>query len=623
MIVRLALWAALASVARAQEEVTPPAPPPAPALELLEHARLAQELVALETAHPGLVQRHKLGNSRAGRALEALRFAGKGADEEKARPALLLVANLDGARLYSSAVALEHARALASGYGSDERVTALLDTTTVWIVPRANPDAAEARFATPRHEQRASGPGVDDDRDGRSGEDPAADVNGDGLVSWMRVVDPDGEWIEDPTDARALIKSDGTKGERGKYKLWPEGRDLDGDEKVAEDAPLDARVERNFPAGWEEHTREAGAFPTDEPETRALVEFVVGHPELALVVVYDAQDSLVGDVKSVGDDAPAVKRVPPEGVLESDAKLLGELAKRYREATGAKANAEGSERGTFSRWCYEHRGLLTLSTALWELPLEEPKKEGDAKEGEKKDGAPAEGEEKPDENAAEKPSETPAEAAPPAGGRGGRRGRGEGGGAGVGGIKKDEPKPAEDAKRLKWIDAKGASEAWRFTPWAPFEHPELGPVEIGGLAPYARLEPPADESGEIARKHFDWFVTLGQELPRVELAECEREKLGDGLWRVTAVLQNDAYLPLLTRSARRSETIRPAKVVLVLPTAAKLVAGSPQELCSDLPGSGGRKEYTWLVQGPDAMELAVRVETDHAGHVLRKAEVKP
>jgi hypothetical protein len=118
-------------------------------------------------------------------------------------------------------------------------------------------------------------------------------------------------------------------------------------------------------------------------------------------------------------------------------------------------------------------------------------------------------------------------------------------------------------------------------------------------------------------------VTLGKDLPRVGLPECNREKLGDGLWRVTAVLQNDAYLPLLSRSARRTETLRPAKVVLVLPTAAKLVAGNPQELCSELAGTGGRKEYEWLVAGPDAMELAVRVETDHAGSVLRKAEVKP
>lgn len=606
-------WAFCAVVTTTQD-----ASPPPP-LELRNHAELASELKSIATAHADIVQLHRLGASRGGRAIEGLRLAGAAVAEDKARPALLLVANLDGARVYSSAVALQHARSLAERYATDEAVKALLDSTTVFVVPRANPDAAEARFTSPRFEQRASGAGVDDDRDGRMGEDPPADVNGDGTIAWIRVKDADGEWREDPTDARALVKADRNKGEHGVYLLWPEGRDADGDEKVAEDAPLDARVDKNFPGGWEQHAKEAGVFPTDEPEARALCDFVLAHPELALVVVYDAQDSLVGEVKGVADDAPSVKRIPPEGVLESDAKALGELGKRYRKATQSAVKAEGGDRGTFARWCYEQRGLLVLSAALFDIPLEEKKKEdkkGEEKEdteaGEGAEGAeqqaqaPAEGEKQPDE--APKAEAAKEENEP------------EDKNKKKDGEKDDEPKPSDDAKRLKWIDAAGAEEAWRFVPWTPFEHSELGPVEIGGLAPYARLEPPAAESGVIARKHLDWFLTLGELLPRVEIAECTRERLGEGLQRVTVVIENDSYLPLLSRSARRTETIRPAKVKLVLPAAGKRLGGNAQELCTDLPGSGGRVEYSWLVQGPDGMELAVTVETTHAGTATRTAE---
>ena len=45
-------------------------------------------------------------------------------------------------------------------------------------------------------------------------------------------------------------------------------------------------------------------------------------------------------------------------------------------------------------------------------------------------------------------------------------------------------------------------------------------------------------------------------------------------------------------------------------------------LTSSNSGSGGRKEYTWLVQGPDAMEIAVTVETPHAGTVTKQAQEK-
>jgi len=607
----------------AQEE-----PAAAPPLELRDHARLSSELERLAAAHPDLVELHRLGESRGGRAIDALRLAGAGAAGDPGRPAILLVANVDGARVYSSAVALEHARALADGYEKDAKVRALLDTTTVFVVPRANPDAAEARFATPRFEQHASGPGVDDDRDGRQGEDPPADVDGDGVVTWIRVQDPDGEWRLDENDERAMAKADRVKGERGAYVLWPEGRDTDGDERVAEDAPLDARVDRNFAAGWEQHTPEAGVFPTDEPETRALCEFVLAHPEISLVVLYDAQDTLVGEVKSVGDDAPAVKRIPPTGVLESDAKLLGELGKRYREATGTKAKAEGGDGGTFGRWCYEHRGLTTLATTLWDIPLEEPDKSGE-KVGEKSEGDESD---KGGEEGGAAGAQAAAESqAPPRGGGGGGAGgrRGFRGGRGGGGPpsasaprKDDTARFADDARRLKWIDAAGPEEAWRFVAWKAFQHPELGAVEIGGLAPYARLEPPAAESGTIARAHLDWFLTLGELLPRLRVAECTRERLGEGVVRVTAVVENDSYLPLLSRSAMRTRTIRPAKVTLRLPEAGRRLAGDARELLEDLPGSGGRHEYTWLVQGPAEMEIAVAVESTHAGTATAMAQEK-
>jgi len=69
----------------------------------------------------------------------------------------------------------------------------------------------------------------------------------------------------------------------------------------------------------------------------------------------------VAEIKGVGDDAPSVKRIPPAGVLESDAKLLGELGKRYRKITANEAEAEGGGAGSFSRWRYGVRGLGTLA----------------------------------------------------------------------------------------------------------------------------------------------------------------------------------------------------------------------------------------------------------------------
>jgi len=550
--------------------------PQEPAPRLLDHAALNAELKRLDAEHGDLVQLELVGTSRGEREILAALITGPGeAADVEDRPAILLVANIEGPRVFASAIALQHVEVLAQAYATDDGVRAFLDSTVLLIVPRANPDGAEARFASPRFERFATGQGVDDDRDGRQGEDPPSDVDGDGFITWMRVEDPDGEWIPDPTDARVLVEATPAKGERGRFKLHREGRDLDGDERVAEDAPRDGRVDRNFPSGWVEHEAESGLFATDEPEVRGLCELVLAHPEIALVLTYDGLDDLVEAPESVKDDAPPVKRVPAPGVLESDHEYWKKLGERYRELTESEAKEDGENEGSFQRWCYDHRGLWSLSAMLWEMPT-----------------AAEEVEEKDEGESQEKQEET-----------------------------EEEPKeePSEDAKRLEWVDS--ADEAWRFVEWKTFQHPELGAVEVGGFAPYAHIEPPQDEWADIATDQLEFLQTLGASLPRLSLAVCEREDLGGGVWRVKAVLQNEGLLPLLSHSARRTRTTRPARVRLELPANAELLAGSPQTLVSELEGSGGRHELVWLVHDSGGGPITVTVDTDHAGSASNVAEV--
>ena len=549
--------------------------------QLLDHQRLRLAMTRLASEHAELVTRLELGTSREGLKIDALRIAA--GELGRGRPGILVVANIDGPRVYTSGVALELARMLARRYGEDERVTELLDGATIYVVPRANPDSAEWRFRRPLQEVEASGRGFDNDRDGRSGENGPADVNGDGYVSVMRVPDPEGEWIADPTAERALKKADSQKGERGKWRLEREARDTDGDEKVAEDPARDVVVNRNFAAQWQEHEPSAGLFPTDEPEVRALCEFVMGRADIQLVLVYGEQDNLVKAPESVADDAPTRMRVPQVGVRESDAKLLAEIGRRYVRITGNEAQGSGDGAGSFQTWCYDHRGLTTLSLALWSVPI-------DTERDEEQD----EDEEDTDEQADEAEREE-AQAEEP-------------------------PEPSDDAKRLAWAD-ENAAENFHLG-WTPFNHPELGPVEIGGFRPYALIEPVDDERVRIADQQFEFLLSLGELLARVELVDARARDLGGGLLRVRATLENPALLPLFTTWGRRTRTARPAKVRLILPAGAQLLAGEQRVLVSELAGMGGRRELEWLVQGVTADKIGIEVETEHAGSARAIPEVK-
>ncbi len=534
---------------------------------LLSHEELTSEMHALGQAHPDLVSILAVGTSREERAIEALRLTS--GEPDHARPAILLVANLEGPRPFSSSVALRVAQRLAAGYPSDPAVKALLDTTTVYVVPRANPDAAEAFFRIPRVERAAGGRGVDRDRDGRIGEDPPSDLNGDGMITWIRVRDPEGEWTLDPADPRVMIEPDPEEGRRGEWKVFPEGLDHDGDGEVAEDAPHDTVLNRSFPAGWEQHAPDAGLFPGDEPEARALMDFVIAHRDLAMVVTYDGLDNLVEAPTSVDDDARATMRIPAPGVLASDAKLLERIGETYRDSTESTATGAGDDAGSFQRWCYDHRGLLTLNVVPWRIP---------------------------DEVETDDEADDEAEA-----------------------VVEDEVEPSADAKRLAWIDAAG--ESWRFVPWTSFDHPTLGAVEIGGFAPHARTVPPLAERVALADAQYAFFLGLGELLPRPRIASFTREDLGAGVWKVEAVIENPALLPLQTRAALRARTIRPARLRLELPSSEMLLSGSIQELLRQLPGTGGRRTYTWLVRAPGDTPIVLSLDTDNAGVARRTAEV--
>ncbi len=591
-------------------------PVSAPRVELLDHAVLTDALQRFAREHADIATVVPVGTSRGGRRIDALRLARGTA--APGRPAILVVANVDGPLAWTSGLVLDHARSLVSRAATDPAAGALLDTTTFYLVPRANPDAAEARFARPLAEVMATGTDVDTDRDGKSGEDAPADVNGDGRIEWMRWKDPEGEWVEDATEARVLVKADRSKGQYGQWKLAREARDADGDEKAGEDPPNDAVVNCNFAAGWQEHAPEAGRFATDEPEARALADFVLLHRDIALVLTYGELDNLAEKPKSK-DDRARRSVLPNDGIPGADAELLAEIGRRWKALGGTSTKSSAKDAGTFQAFVQAQRGLWAVNLSPWSIPLDEKKK--DEKKPEEKGAAekPADAPDRADATAEEKPVDRK-----PADGKPGDEKQGEAkkGEAKKGDGKKgdDAPKPSDDAKRLLWMDAHpAAAGAPAWSAWTAFQHPELGAVEIGGFQPYAQVEPPESLRDEIADRTLELLIALGGMVPRATLVDVEAKDLGAGTWRIKASLENKSLLPLQSALGRRTGSVRAARVHLEPGPGAKMIAGARETPVSEFPGS--RFEIEWLLQAPSPTGTVVVLDTDSAGSVRVPVEV--
>ena len=81
-----------------------------------------------------------------------------------------------------------------------------------------------------------------------------------------------------------MKKADPSKGEKGAYRLYPEGVDDDGDGEYNEDGPGGAAIGLTFPHLFKAFDPQGGRWPGSEPETLGLVEFVFAHPEIAMTI---------------------------------------------------------------------------------------------------------------------------------------------------------------------------------------------------------------------------------------------------------------------------------------------------------------------------------------------------
>ncbi|MDX1632516.1 MAG: M14 family zinc carboxypeptidase, partial [Thermoanaerobaculia bacterium] len=164
-----------------------------------------------------------MGKSAGDRNLWVLRIAAEGTVAPDERPGVFVGANIAGDHQPGTEAALHLVETLL------DRDPESLRDTTFYVAPVLNPDAHGSLFAEPRYRRGGNDQEVDRDVDGLVAEDGYDDLNGDGVITWMRIPDPAGSWLPHPEEPRVMVRADPLKERAGSYRLVREGRDDDGD----------------------------------------------------------------------------------------------------------------------------------------------------------------------------------------------------------------------------------------------------------------------------------------------------------------------------------------------------------------------------------------------------------
>ena len=477
---------------------------------------------------------------------------------------------------------------LLANYGKDAEITKIVDGVVWYIVPRLDVDGAEA-YLTGKPAGEDPNP-VDSDGDFLFDEDPPEDVDGDGCLVQMRQKDPKGEMKISEKDPRNMVRK--AKDEIGGiyYKIYSEGIDNDGDGKINEDS-FSTRFlsNRNYPGNWRPQIvqRGGGKYPMEESITRAEVDFIANHPNIAIYVQHHCCGRVI--------------LTPPTTAPDKDFKYKGDL-ELYKVASAR---------------CLEHSGWdLATSVYDWNYPPDTPNKKSTQvyrdKEGKLKNVP--EGMD-PESRFSEPGLEFGVESED-CGCENGYFAWGSSlettynlfGIFSLGDEHWNAPDYDKDGRvtseeRFKWNDEE--MDGKFFVDWHPYEHPTLGPVEIGGWL-RNKTSPP---EGELIQKECEmgnnFVVYLAGLVPKVELGETELTDKKGGIYQLDIAVKNTGFLPTATEQAQALK-IDESVLMEVLPDEnLEIIYGEEKMKLGQIKGDSESSKTTYILRVKDPEQKAV------------------
>ncbi len=534
-----------------------------------ESDQIVEEYAAM---YPGLVEVHEIGRSYLGAPLLLATITNRASGPAHEKPALYVDGGLHAAELTGSSVATHLLAYLLTEYGSNPRVTRLLDTQAFYIRPKFNPDGSDLVLQEDQALRSSVRP-VDNDYDGVPDDDPAQDLDGDGWITQMRIPDPDGPWYAEPTDPRILrrVSEGGAPQGAMRYSTMTEGIDDDGDGRINEDGIGGLDMNRNFPRNWERQHLQPGAgdFPLSEPEAYATVRFIQDHPNIVGIVHGHTSGGFVYRLPSAS--APSL-------FPKDDLALIEHLGAEYTRDTGRPVRPSATHPtrhryGTLMSWGYWDQGIIGWVPEFSPGPeMWVPDYDGDGE------------------------------------------------------IEAEEEHRYND-------EALGGR---YFSDWTPFDHPTLGAVEVGGWhRKFWGQNPPAEHLEEETVIQLPWILYLAEQTPRLELGAYTVNRGEDGVFTIEVTVRNTGFLPtsLTGRGAvgseaaegelPRDQVVQPVHLTLeveggvVVDGPARLNVGHLAGTNEFLPGLGpDRATATWRVAvEADAASIRVHAVSEKAGTV--------
>ena len=558
-----------------------------------DHEEMTKILRHLAQSYPNLARLTSEGASPQGREFWLMKITNYETGPPEEKPAMWIDGNTHSSEVTGCEVALYTAWYLLTEYGRSPFVTELLDDKAVYIYPRVDPDGAELFLKSPYHSTGGARyyPLPEEEWAEEDGLYPE-DVNGDGEITMMRVRDPQGDWKASGLDPRIMVKRGADEKGGTYYRMYAEGliRNYDGGEISMAPPRMGLNLNREWPANWAPHPIQQGAgpYPISQPETRAVADAWYKYRNLGGIMTYHTHSgAILRPFNQVSDDEFGKNGCERDLATYKALGAVGESITTYPLVSiwhDFLIDKLRPRHGNSKDWWYMHWGVFVYCIELWSLERK----------------------------------------------------------AGLGGFKERgfeasrEHSEEQELALLRLNDEELGGEG--FMDWTPFDHPQLGPVEIGGWrSKYTMRNPPPKWLMEEIERTYMFALKLAEALPVLRFRDVKATPVSEGVYVVEAVVENQGFLPTnISEQAKKMGVARTVKAYMAPGDGVELVSGSRRVDLGHIEGrsdrlsgfpfygaSRGKAEETlktvrWTVKAEKTpAELEIVVKSQKAGTLKR------
>lgn len=477
-----------------------------------DHYFLYQDIIDMCTSfvndYPDLCSKETICITEKNREVIAMTLTNKNTGDPLDKPAFYMDANTHAGEITGNVVAMHMMDYLLTNYASNSTCKKILDEYTVYVIPRITMDGSEV-YLTSAYGLRSA----DRDYNVQDNGIKQFDLDDDGVIRSMRIKNKHGAWKKDVLNENLMVEREPDDIDGEFYDVFVEGimDNYNGVNLYQKKAEWGLDFNRNYPYGWYNEVRQSGAgyYPLSNPENKAVVDFVLKHPNIGAVLTMHTSGGVLlypPGTKHEKDGDPTDMKIY---------KTIGKMATKEMDypCINIFDNFNKDQvffpSGAFDDWCYQDQGIYAYTMELWDLN--------------KHIGKP------------------------------------------VDWFDKKEP-TIEDMMDTynKMIKFSEENDLDAFKPWTKIDHPQFGEVEVGGFNHKFLLQNcPCKFLKEEVEKATKFSLRYLLALPKLNIEDTIVTKLADNMYKVEAVIANDGYMPTyLSNEAKKLKKDESIKVTI-------------------------------------------------------------